>query len=508
MFERCYKCGQGGLECQDDYASLKSGHWWEWRNATHKHLYKDFIKNLLADLPSLTPSDVQYPFPIPTPYQCQVEEACKGGLDSPCENGYEGPICSVCSSGYYKVLQICTRCPSNKWIVGQLSIIVAIVVIIITATVWTSRKKIKKVLGHQQIDMLLSKIKIVIGFYQVTYGLLQVFSYIKWPGSLEVIAKYSGMLQLNVMQITPIECLFPEFEVNAFVSLFAIMAVNAAVICFSGVAYGINKMIFIKNRDLDDDEKSTRITESKEFVCKNLFFFLYVTYLSTCYKTANVLPLACRELCRDRKEVCCAKYLKADYSVRCQGQQYNHLVMVAYVSTAYIFALPVASFIALWRQRKTFSSTEDAEPSQDPATHSEVIAGLRFLFENYKPSSWYWELVEMTRKVTLTSGLILVGQESRSYIGLALVIAGMYGVLFASVRPMQDTTENRMMTTSLAVTFVNLTIGAVSRIPTENITGWTGPDADAIVFKILVFGANSLVIALLAGKTLNPQPSV
>ena len=429
MFERCYKCGIGGLECQDEYASLKSGHWWEWRNETYKGRYKDFIKNLLASVPSLNASNVQYPFPIPKPYQCQVEEACKGGLDSPCEKGYEGPICSICSTGYYKELQICTRCPSKKWIVGQLSIIAAIVLIIIAVAVLKSRKKTKKLQGHQQIDMLLSKIKIAIGFYQVTYGLLQVFSYIKWPSSLKVIAKYSGMLQLNVLQITPIECLFPEFKVDAFGSLFAIMAVNAAVICSSGIAYGVHKLMIIRNRNLEDNEMSRRVSESKAFVYKNLFFFLYVTYLSTCSSTSSVLPLACRKLCRDEKEAFCSKYLKADYSVRCQDKKFNQLVVMAYISTAYIFALPAASFIALWRHQKNRSATEDSEDTQalqDPVNHSGIIAGLRFLFENYKPSSWYWELVEMTRKVILTSGLIIVGQESRSYIGLALVIAGMY----------------------------------------------------------------------------------
>lgn len=60
----------------------------------------------------------------------------------------------------------------------------------------------------------------------------------------------------------------------------------------------------------------------------------------------------------------------------------------------------------------------------------ETIEGLRFLFENYKSEAWYWELVEMSRKVVLTSGVILVGQESRSYIGLTWVVAGMFGVLF------------------------------------------------------------------------------
>ena len=53
------------------------------------------------------------------------------------------------------------------------------------------------------------------------------------------------------------------------------------------------------------------------------------------------------------------------------------------------------------------------------------------------PGSWYWEIVEMSRKVIITSGLILIGQETRSYIGLAWVIAGIYGVLFAWNHPIQ-----------------------------------------------------------------------
>ena len=129
-----------------------------------------------------------------------------------------------------------------------------------------------------------------------------------------------------------------------------------------------------------------------------------------------------------------------------------------------------------------------------------MITGMRFLFENYKPRSWYWELVEMSRKVILTSGLILVGQDSRSYIGLALVIAGMYGILFCWIRPIQDEFDNRLMSASLAVTVFNLAVGAVSRIPTENIEASMDPYLDAVLFNILVLGANVLVIGLLFGE--------
>ena len=503
MFERCYKCGIRGLKCQDDYASLKSGHWWEWRNDTHKYRYKEFINNLLTSSPSFNASDVRYPYSIPTPYLCQVEEACPGGLDSPCGDGYEGPICGICSTGYYKQFQTCKSCPSTTWILFQLAIILVVLLIIILFSVWIRKMKFKKAEGSHLIDVFLSKIKIMIGFYQVTYGLLQVFSYIKWPGSLEVVAKYSGIIQLNVLQIAPVSCLFPKFHFDAFGSLIAITAMNAAVICFSGIAFGVHKLIILRSRSLEDDEKSRRVSQSKELVYKNLFFFLYVTYLSTCSKTATVLPAACREVCRDEKEAFCSKYLKADYSVQCQGKTYNNVLIMAYISSAYVVALPGASYFALWRMRKAQLVSQGSDTSQNPDSHSEIVSGLRFLFENYKPRSWYWELVEMTRKVILTSGLILVGQESRSYIGLALVSAGMYGVLFASVRPLQDITENRMMTASLAVTVVNLAIGAVSRIPAEKISDSSDTDIDGIVFKILVFGVNTLVIGLLVGKTIS-----
>lgn len=92
------------------------------------------------------------------------------------------------------------------------------------------------------------------------------------------------------------------------------------------------------------------------------------------------------------------------------------------------------------------------------------------LFENYNTHSWYWELVETVRKVVLTSGLILVGGESRAYVGLACVMSGPCGMFFAYKRPIVDPFENRLMLTSLAVTFVNLGIGAVSKTPPKKHT--------------------------------------
>lgn len=315
---------------------------------------------------------------------------------------------------------------------------------------------------------------------------------------MEIVARYSEIIQVNVLQIAPIQCLFPTLQVDAFGSLFATMTINAFAIGLSALTYIVRKLIVLRNQSLEDEEKLKHMSETKQVVYKNLFFFLYLTYLNACSKTASVLPLACRKLCRDEEEQFCYKYMKADYSIQCQGASYDHFLIVAFISVAYVFCLPTISFIAIWRKQR--AATADAVALRDPGHSMEMISGLRFLFQNYKHCSWYWEFVEMSRKVILTSGLILVGQESRSYIGLAWVIAGMYGILFSWMKPIEDLTENKLMTISLAVTVVNLGIGAVSRIPTEEISTSIDPYTDAVLFKMLVFGANTLVIGLVVGK--------
>ena len=41
-------------------------------------------------------------------YQCPMEHGCKGGLnfsdngESYCEDGYLGPLCSICEPGFYR----------------------------------------------------------------------------------------------------------------------------------------------------------------------------------------------------------------------------------------------------------------------------------------------------------------------------------------------------------------------------------------------------------------------
>ena len=113
----------------------------------------------------------------------------------------------------------------------------------------------KKKKGRSLGDLILSKMKIVIGFYQVTFGMIEAFAFIKWPESLTFIGKYSEMLKLNVLQIAPIHCLFANLKVDDFGRMYAILSINAAVIIFGFAFYGIRKVLIIR-KTLETQEEN------------------------------------------------------------------------------------------------------------------------------------------------------------------------------------------------------------------------------------------------------------
>ena len=505
LFGNCTPCEKKqGLHCHHDFANLTVGYWWRWKDQTHLQQYRNFSKNVknFSFTPEANDSGIEYPHTIPQPYRCPMAEACKGGLNSSCEVGYEGPLCAVCSDGYYKQLKKCKLCPTKGWMIGQLAIIGALVILFVILVVWGSKKKSKKDAGRSSLDKILGKIKVVIGFYQVLFGIMEAFSYIKWPGSLSVVGEYSEIIQMNIVQIAPLHCILSGLKFDAFTSLFAVMGLNiaAVIVALSSLALATWR----STRHMSNEEEKMKKKEQiKAIVKRSLFFFLYVTYLNTCLKTAQVVPLACHRICVNEKDESCEEYLKADYSIDCKGERYNRLVIVGYCSIVYVIVLPAAAFIAIWKQQRATRETEDEtkNDTDDVEDQGTEQSGLSFLHENYNCRCWYWELVETVRKVILTSGLILLGGESRAYIGLALLLAGLYGMYFGLKKPISDPFENNLMLSSLAVTFVNLAIGAVSTIPSEGFSASVDPIVDNLVFNGLVFVANSLVIGLLVGKS-------
>ena len=71
----------------------------------------------------------------------------------------------VCSIGYYKSMTRCTECPSLPWLLIQMVAITFVIIILIFILARDERGA--KIKGRTLSDIVLARLKIVIGFYQV-----------------------------------------------------------------------------------------------------------------------------------------------------------------------------------------------------------------------------------------------------------------------------------------------------------------------------------------------------
>ena len=84
------------------------------------------------------------------------------------------------------------------------------------------------------------------------------------------------------------------------------------------------------------------------------------------------------------------RFLRADYSLDCNGAEYGRVVYLAWVAIAlYPVCVPLLYLMLLLTARKAILA-------EQPTTLSR---SLTFLHRDYKPSMYWWEVVEISKKV-------------------------------------------------------------------------------------------------------------
>lgn len=125
--------------------------------------------------------------------------------------------------------------------------------------------------------------------------------------------------------------------------------------------------------------------------------------------------------------------------------------------------------------------------------HQPVYSGipvwLKFLCENYKPQYWYWEIVELARKVAQTVLVTLLGWEDAMTKLLTISISVLFLTLHGKLAPMTYNFEQRLQMFSLSAIFVNVLVASVP-IP-ENY--------QAFLSTVLIL-LNMIIVVVVAGE--------
>ena len=495
-FGPCFQCYSVGLICRNETVDLNPGFYWKWESQESRELYEKFTDDLQIPDSSYMPYAnnglTRFNRSFPKVYACPIPSACLGGMTSKCSHGYERPVCAVCSKGYYRMINTCQKCPSKKWLIGQISLTFVFLLLVILPLMYG--KRLRGTNGRSSTDIVLARVKIFISFYQVTSGTFDAFSYVQWPKALLQLGTYAKFLQLNLLQIAPVNCFSHSIEVTIYTSLMTSVVVILVFVVIAIIYYHVRRLYSIKiknhsTRDVKD------LSEAKEACFRYVFLLMFTTFPTTSAQVFQMLPSSCHKICADIETKSCRSYLRSDYSVECFTDTYNNFAVLAFVMLFYVVGFPLVTLFLLWRYHP-----KEAQSNFSDQEGNEVQAALSFLYENYCPSSWFWEVLELVRKIILTSVLVLIGSESRTDLGVASIMSGLYTVLFVSYKPINDRFEHWLQLTSLLATCANMNIGLLLKIPEENISPGIKTGVEGIGITALLISVNVFVLGMIVGK--------
>ena len=537
-FGACKRCAQDGFQCNRDYPELRKGYWMSWDNSeTCRDSFKSFMSNLDTDDDTYDRKANYFNCNLPIAHKCPIAKSCKGGVDAKCHKGYTGVLCAVCDSGYMKQFNKCVECPSS--VVSVVECIAYFLSFVILCWLMSKLKNItlagkdEKKNERTFADLIQSSLKILMGFYQVLVRVINAFSSIQWPSTLTHAVKVFEFIELSVLRIPSLHCMSSDWRLNAigefWISLIAMVVIPSLILVYFSLKAAIS--FFCISRENFGQKRIISLKNSLQSIV--LFFFATYPFIST--KIFHVLPVSCHTLCTVKENGHCLNkmsYLRNDYSLECPRttghRRFN--VNYAYASLLFPIGLPCLLLYLLWKfarkqnaesqpQRHLSIQSEDSVENEEQCyvewegytassenykvvDHEELSVAkfaLKMTYGNYKTSCWYWEFVEVIRKLVMVIASSFVFQDVKIGLYSNILLSIVFVILHAKKWPMKDSFDNYMQLLALVSVTVNL---CYSVTKASNIG-----DADIIDNENDVFGLglmlvclNSLVVILIVGR--------
>ena len=448
----CYLCLQEGLDCNQDFQTLLPGYMWNWSfpgaNLTE---YKNFIENIkVTDDPESNPSN--YTGNIPRVFKCPTSDNCQNVNDSiagNCAVGYTGWLCTNCVPGYYSVLTSCVPCPSLAILILESCVFFIVCALACFLLYWQVKRKAEnenKV--RSLVDVMIARIKIVLGFYQVIGEIITSLHDISLTGPLLLMGKFISAFEMNILKlfVRP-RCIDVKLDLNPKLQ-FLIGAISPLLIMVIPFLFYQIRKVYVRIRFSSTVRLSLRshFQNLRASLCACVIVLLFVIYPPVCSVIFSMYPISCKSFPLDQNKSYNITRLRSDFDMDCTGLSTYHIL--AYILTIiYVIAFPVA---LLYFLRKNYLLHDLDSDNNDDANASLIIKispqsspsyWLNFLCENYKKEFWFWEIVELARKVTQTLLITLFGWEDRLTIILTTCISVLFLLLHAGFRPMKSSYE-------------------------------------------------------------------
>ncbi|KAJ8048598.1 Carboxypeptidase N subunit 2 [Holothuria leucospilota] len=472
-FGPCHPCFQG-LNCSagQDYRSLSEGYYWNWTfpdaNITE---YINFVANL--DTLSMSyDNNTSYRLQIPRVYKCPNPSSCVndvkeyGSVIGKCATGYTGWMCRKCKPGFSAIMNNCFRCPNMVYLLSQIFFLTCLCTVIFYIICWKFRERRgNKKVRRGSTSIFVSRVKITLGFYQVMGEFWRSLHGVQWTGNLQVVGDFLNLIEINVMKILirP-NCFHHKVVINPQTEFVIAMFVLISFVIGPFVIYSAYKLcnlikVLLKaqNHDANNQPTSHRVKAS---LLTFVIVALFVLYPQICRTVFQLYPLACKTFCLDMNNKHCIKVLRSDFEVSCD--QLTIYQVAAYIATIlYVFAFPLTLLYLLRKYCLRGGKRESSQSKQNTEYNKIITVGLVFLHDNFKTEYYYWEVMELFRKVAQIVAGTLFGWENSFSVLFTIGISVLFLVLHAKHMPMEDATDQKLQMLSLCVILINIVVVTV-----------------------------------------------
>ena len=560
-FGPCNQCKDKGFDCSHDYQTLRNGFWMTWKgptlgyasgNLTRKYyeknrdicqqMYKAFVINLDIADDTYDKSTMHFNCQMPLSTQCPVYSSCLGGTQPKCSFGYNGALCAVCSKGFSKQFSRCVRCPHRA--LEALNFIGYSALFIILC--WTisildsiSIEQYQNFTGKDKkhdyrsfADIILSCLKIQIGFYQVLISIVHEFSNIHWAENFKKATTFFEYIQFQIIKLPSLRCIMPEWNIDA-VAEFWITCIITISLPVSVLLYYFLKSLYIHYQCLSPPKAKAKRNSCARNCTKVVALFLFLTYPLISEKIIQILPISCHSFCTAKHSHICIhsmSYLRSDYSIACPTlADRKGTLITSYICLIFPLGLPIAMFMLLRSYapkirpptlQPATTSVEDNEKGGNDHLHYIRMASindvadnksddpnvqimthaLKFLYENYHFHCWYWEVIEMTRKLFMTIGVVLFLRHTKTGLACTIIVAMGFALLHAIIQPVRSKFESAAQSLSLVLIPLNLAFAAVLQSGDTETPSIINKEMDLHYAGLFLIVANSSLVFVVIGR--------
>lgn len=463
----CFPCDVTKYNCSNDVKTPLPGYFWSWElSGANSSQYMAFVGNTTQTGKPNSNSSSNYTGIIPNAFPCMRKKSCINNISinikTQCEKGYQGWLCSKCSDGFFGALNLCVRCPKTTTLLVVMFIFASVCISFLILLSWQFEKgKTHKNKSRSLIDVMISRIKILLGFYQIVGKLLESLHNVTWADPLVPLGTLISLMELNIVRdVQGTRCLFKGLEFSPQRRFIIGMAMPIFIILFACLLYQV-KRVYLKYKHLHSERflVSTKLKKVKDRLLTYTVVLFFCMYPSISTVIFNMYPSACQEFQLGANAVKnnTKRLLRADYGVDCKTDTfYVYNIMAYFFTIVYIIAFPSTLFYFLWKHCSHWSNTSRDQSDDIPQTERKVHQAeedmplvvdysdvppvvpvwLNFLCENYKTRFWFWEILELIRKCTQTILLTIYGWDEHT-VPLTICVSVLFLTLHARYMPMK-----------------------------------------------------------------------